>query len=201
MRKELEYYEGIGKFNGLFKFARVHDLYQNIVVISQDYAPGTPLYTSEYYGSHAKSVIDGSFETCWCNNAYHESHAVFYIDLFYGKFQLNTFAFRSVCDIPRTLQVKGSDDNLTFVTLCNVTDIVEDHQESIHQCFQGNKAYRYFEVRQVGLNRYEQYRLHVSEIEFFGIFDYKVKTVPLISYIQIELITKVSLLFLYSDIS
>ena len=170
MKQVFEYHYDNNFTSGFFQYARNEHFSNSIAITSPDSEITSAFCTNEYHGGEAKFVIDGVISSCWCNSKFDIDYQVFYIDLKTVLFQLHNFAFRSVCAVPSILEIKGSNDEKHYQHICQITDIVNEYEFSIHKCTSMN-AYRYFEIRQIGENRSGGKRLHVSEIEFFGVLN------------------------------
>ena len=168
LRKTILYTKGNDLFNGFFKFVRSQNLLGFVNVTSHDFTQTTDFCGVGASGSKASGIIDGNFESCWCNMEEKDEYTKINIEIGLGSFQLYDFVFRSACGIPETLLIKGSNNGLNYVDICTITDIEFAYTSSIHRCFSKGKAYRYFEIRQIGKSQSNEYKLHVAEIEFFG---------------------------------
>ena len=161
-------------FDGLFNFMRKYShLYNSVQVTSKTSfvsQPGRFCYSTDT-GSYPKSIIDGNHHLDWCNLNYDEKEQEVLIDFGINSFQLRHFVFYSACAAPNDLEILGSNDNNSFHTLCRLTDVNKDQTVFYRECQNKKIPFQFFKIEQHGVNNANGFRLHIREIEFFGILN------------------------------
>ena len=162
-------------FDGLFNYIRSFNptsLFSVKVTSNNFLDRKTGFCKPEYSGGKADSIIDGNLSTCWGNDeSESESDQEVIIDLGINKFALSTLVFSAVCGPPSVMQILGSNDNEYFTPICELINFTQRYVLTNHTCGDGETSYRIFKLQQIGQNLNNQYRFHVSEIEFFGVLN------------------------------
>ena len=158
--------------DGLFNYARTISPNPFHVDTPNDYITAQNYFCSYYKGAPGSSIIDGDTNLAWSNvDKTNEAEAWFIIDLKLSSFMLEYLTFRSACHPPGVLSVSGSNDNKSYYPICRLNDLTEVGAPMVRKCNDIHKAFRFFKFVQIGTNRGGTYRLHVSELEFFGVLN------------------------------
>ena len=161
------------EFDGLFNYFRntKPSSISSIKLTSPNYLDLSDGFCETgYSGSDASSIIDGSSTNCWGNkNTDNESECYVEIDLGINLFILQHFTYRSVCVAPNTIKILGSNDNtIEYNEICTLNNF-DEYSTKNQKCQNGSNSYRFFKIKQIGMNKADDYRFHIAEIEFFGI--------------------------------
>ena len=157
-------------FGGLFSYLRnsVPSLISYVQVTSATSLIDNSFCIPGYSGGYPSALIDGSQYHSWSNQNFYESEQEVKIDLGTIQFHLKTFALTTPCGSPNILQILGSNDDITYDQICTLQNFQQDYSSSNNTCDSGSSSYRIFKLKQIGANIGGTYRLHISEIEFFG---------------------------------
>ena len=124
-----------------------------------------------YYGRDPSALIDGIPYSSWCNYQFVESEQEVKLDIGSNTFILKTLVLTTPCLSPKRLQVLGSNDDDIYDIICDLEDFQEDYSTSNNTCYNGFNSYRLFKFKQIGENIGSSMRLHISEVEFFGVLN------------------------------
>ena len=158
-------------FNGFFKYMRLDkNSYQFITAYSES-SLNVNNFCKIYQGSGPTAIIDGDDQVAWCNNEYGESQQQVIIDIGPNLFILETLIFVTPCGSPNDLEILGSNDNKTFQRISRLNDVNIDNEVFTRKCQEIQKPFRFFKFKQHGENTIQTLRLHIREIEFFGVLN------------------------------
>ena len=161
------------QFDGFFKYMRLaKNSYQFITAYSETSRTSSiDDYCSQYASGGPTAIIDGDDHVAWCNSQYNESQQQVIIDIGPNLFILETFVFLTACGPPKDLEILGSNNNITFHRICRLNDVNIDNMALTRTCQEIRKPFRFFKIKQHGKNTINTLRLHIREIEFFGILN------------------------------
>ena len=159
-------------YNGFFKYFRSISKPIPVTIIREtDHITGQNQFCDRYKGETTSAIIDGNNNTAWCNEDHIESQQYFTLDFQSNTFKLNKFTFRTTCAPPRTLFVRGSDDDKEYQNICSVFEMREEDSTYVIECNDLKKDFRFIKFQQIGLNYNNTNRLLISELELFGILN------------------------------
>ena len=158
-------------FDGLFHYFRTNKppLISYVKTSSYNTYYSASLCSKKYSSNAAFSIIDGNVSSCWSNlnsEAINEQEVI--IDIGTNKFQLKTLILATPCASPQKMEVLGSNDGNIYSRICLLKDFQKDYSTTNNTCDSGNSRYRIFKIKQ-NVNNEGRYRLHIAEIEFYGI--------------------------------
>ena len=162
--------------SGLFNYVRSNALNTVKVISPESHITNQNSFCDRYIGEEGTAIIDGDTNTAWANKITTANNSYVIIDLGIGSFLLESFDYRTTCNPPSIFIVSGSNDNVEYNPICTIRDIHNLHSFHHRECLSYNKPYRYFELRQSTNFIDGTYRLHISEIEFYGVLNPYLKT-------------------------
>ena len=163
-----------GYHDGLFSYSRQNEqqLFESFNLTSYDSFSDEGFCAEGYSAHNVSALIDGNEYTCWANLEANDSRQYFILDIgAYKEFQLITLEIRTVCSPPNEIIIYGSHDNSVYEEVCVISKTFPSHQYSTSECY-STEYYQYFGFKQNGTNIDNFYRLHLSEIEFYGFLRY-----------------------------
>ena len=184
-------------YGGVFNFSR--SISNDLIAVSSPPSCVTVQneFCQKYRGDGPSSIIDGDKNVAWCNlNDQNSEEAYIILDFRLSSFLLTDLMFRTACSPPKLLQVLGSNDNTNFHEICNITNLIDRDREYINRCHK-QRTFRYFKLKMIGNDSGNGHRLHISEIEFFGILNPSF-TCNQAFYIPHNIISLLSIFTLYS---
>ena len=120
-------------------------------------------------GGDPYSLVDRNQKTAWTNEKHREEDMHFNIYFKKNYLMLNSYTLCTVCKAPNHFIVEGSNDNKTFNTIDEVNQSLTEYEEHHFNITNNYQTYRYFRITQIGANTGYAKRLHLMEIEFFGV--------------------------------
>ena len=167
-------------FDGLFNFLRKDSfLFEEIRVTSKtSYIVDIGGFCYKYGGGYPESIVNGNQNVAWCNLNYAENEQQIFIDIGHMNFfELGNVVIATVCEPPNEIEILGSNDNITFESLCKLNDVNKENSQFYRECKNMKAPFRFFQLRQNGVNTNREYRFHIQEIEFFGtLYDMNIKS-------------------------
>lgn len=171
MTENIKFVHLSNDLDGLFAYIRRNSFTKNITV------SGPPSYTGGYCNQYLTAgphscIIDGSTTTSWANIDFYKENMYIVIDLGINKFRISGITFSIPCHHAHTIIIEGSNDGTSYDFVCNKTGF-SDGKTSYFSCI-SKKSYRFFKLSQNYIeNSPEVYRFHISEVELFGILNYR----------------------------
>ena len=153
--------------DGLFNYSRNRNqnLFQSFRVISASYYVGNSVCNIQgSIGGPPTSLIDGNLSTSWAN-ALLNFDCYFMIDL--GKkhaIKLDSIDFYIMCNLPSSLTVYASNDNVSWKSICRSTSFFTNTMNNL-EC-SSEQYYRFWKI----IDETSTIRLHFTEIDFYGSF-------------------------------
>ena len=164
---------GNENFNGLFNYFRNTrpSLISFVKTKSFEAYIASELCQGGYTSSESAAIIDGNRYSSWSNlNTDTPVEQEVTIDLGINKFQLKLFELATPCGSPQILEILGSNNGDSYSRICLLEGFQEDYSISNNTCDCIGKSYRLFKIKQHE-NNAGKYRLHICEIEFYGILN------------------------------
>ena len=120
-------------------------------------------------GNDPYALVDRNKKTAWTNNNFKDEDM--HINIYFKKnyLMLNSYTLNTVCGVPKHFIVEGSNDNETFNTIDEVNQSLTEFEEHHFNIANNSQTYRYFRITQIGGDTSGNKRLHLMEIEFFGV--------------------------------